>query len=60
MTTTDRTVTDWAARSRELAIDGRAVIDGRRVDAALLYTAGPKLMVLSPELLRLHKPGLAG
>ncbi|WP_404430837.1 aldehyde dehydrogenase family protein [Microbacterium lacus] len=25
---------DWAARSRELSIDGRAVIDGRRVDAA--------------------------
>lgn len=25
---------DWAARSRDLAIDGRAVIGGRRVDAA--------------------------
>jgi len=28
------TTIDWTARSRDLAIDGRAVIDGRRVDAA--------------------------
>ncbi|UOQ90518.1 aldehyde dehydrogenase family protein [Agromyces endophyticus] len=38
------TTTDWAARSRELAIDGRAVIDGKRVDAA----DGGTLAVVSP------------
>ncbi len=38
------TTTDWAARSRTLTIDGRAVIDGRRVDAA----GGGTLPVISP------------
>lgn len=38
------TSTDWAARSRELTIDGRAVINGRRVDAA----DGGTLPVMSP------------
>lgn len=38
------TGTDWAARSRELTIDGRAVIDGRRVDA----TEGGSIPAVSP------------
>lgn len=32
--TAEETRTDWAARARELRIDGRAVIGGRRVDAS--------------------------
>lgn len=52
----DHHLRQMAAYAAALAV----VFPGRRVDAALLYTAGPKLMVLSPELLRLHKPGLAG
>ena len=31
---------------------------GRPVAAALLYTAGPALLALSPELLAAYKPGL--
>lgn len=35
MTATEtETATDWAARGAELTVDGRAVIDGRRVEAA--------------------------
>jgi len=33
------------------------VFPGRRVEAALLYTAGPVLHPLAPELLATHKPG---
>ncbi|MET0308213.1 MAG: double-strand break repair helicase AddA [Sphingomonas sp.] len=33
------------------------IFPGRRVEAALLYAAGPVLHVLPPELLAAHKPG---
>ena len=40
--------------------DALAVIfPGRRVEAALLYTAAPRLVVLRDALLDAHKPGLA-
>ena len=35
------------------------IFPGRRVDAALLYTAGPRLIALDDALLDAHKPGLA-
>jgi ATP-dependent helicase/nuclease subunit A len=35
------------------------IFPGRRVAAALLYTAGPRLIVLDDALLDAHKPGLA-
>lgn len=41
------TTTDWAARGRELSIDGRAVINGRRVDSA----DGGTVPVISPASL---------
>jgi len=34
-----------------------AVFPGRRIDAALLYTAGPKLISLTEARLAPHKPG---
>ena len=34
------------------------IFPGRRVEAALLYTAAPKLIALPAELLAVHKPGL--
>ncbi len=41
--------------------DALAVIfPGRRIAAALLYTAGPRLIALDDALLDGHKPGLAG
>ena len=36
-----------------------AIFPGRVVEAALLYTAGPKLIPLAPEILAEHKPSLA-
>jgi aldehyde dehydrogenase (NAD+)/gamma-glutamyl-gamma-aminobutyraldehyde dehydrogenase len=42
MSSTDRT--DWTTRARDLVIDGRAVIDGRRVDSS----SGATLPVTSP------------
>ena len=36
------------------------IFPGRRVDAALLYTAGPTLIELRESLLRAHKPGFRG
>lgn len=36
-----------------------AIFPGRRIDAALLYTAGPRLIQLDDPLLDAHKPGLA-
>ncbi|WP_137754038.1 double-strand break repair helicase AddA [Sphingopyxis sp. L1A2A] len=36
-----------------------AIFPGRRIDAALLYTAGPRLIRLDDALLDAHKPGLA-
>jgi len=38
----------------------KAIFPGRRIEAALLYTAGPTLIPLDPALLALHKPGLQG
>ncbi len=35
------------------------VFPGRQVEAALLYTAGPRLLILPPALVSAHKPGLA-
>jgi ATP-dependent helicase/nuclease subunit A len=37
----------------------RVIFPGRRVEAALLYSAGPRLIVLGDALLDAHKPGLA-
>ena len=45
-----------AAYAAALAV----IFPGRRVDAALLYTAAPKLIALPAALLAAHKPGLAG
>jgi ATP-dependent helicase/nuclease subunit A len=36
------------------------VFPGRRVEAALLYTSGPVLLPLAPELVATYKPGLTG
>ena len=36
------------------------IFPGRRVEAALLYTAGPRLIALDEATLAAHKPGLAG
>ena len=36
----------------------RVIFPDRRVEAALLYTSGPSLLVLPPDLLDRHKPGL--
>jgi len=36
------------------------IFPGRRVEAALLYTAGPRLIALDDGTLAVHKPGLAG
>jgi ATP-dependent helicase/nuclease subunit A len=36
----------------------RVIFPGRRIEAALLYTAGPRLIVLNDDLLDAHKPGL--
>jgi ATP-dependent helicase/nuclease subunit A len=35
----------------------RVIFPGRRIEAALLYTAAPRLFDLSEEVLALHKPG---
>ena len=37
-----------------------AIFPGRRIEAALLYTAGPLLVALPADLLAADKPGLAG
>ena len=37
----------------------RVIFPGRRVAAALLYTAAPRLIDLDDVLLDAHKPGLA-
>ncbi|RHW17261.1 double-strand break repair helicase AddA [Sphingomonas gilva] len=37
----------------------RIIFPGRSVSASLLYTAGPALFDLAPELLERHKPGYA-
>jgi len=37
----------------------RVIFPGRLVEAALLYTSGPTLYLLSPEALATHKPGFA-
>ncbi|MBD3760543.1 double-strand break repair helicase AddA [Sphingomonadaceae bacterium G21617-S1] len=36
------------------------VFPGRTIEAALLYTAGPQLIALPPDLLDAHKPGFSG
>jgi ATP-dependent helicase/nuclease subunit A len=38
----------------------RVIFPDRRVEAALLYTSGPRLIALPPALLERHKPGLTG
>ena len=37
-----------------------AIFPGRTIEAALLYTAGPTLIPLPPDMLAAHKPGLPG
>jgi ATP-dependent helicase/nuclease subunit A len=44
-----------AAYAEALAV----VFPGRAIEAALLYTAAPRLFDLPPDLLAAHKPGLA-
>ena len=36
-----------------------SIFPGRMIEAALLYTAAPRLFDLPPDLLAAHKPGLA-
>ncbi|UAK25136.1 double-strand break repair helicase AddA [Sphingomonas nostoxanthinifaciens] len=43
-----------AAYAEALAV----IFPGRAIEPALLYTAGPRLIPLAPELLAAHKPGL--
>jgi len=38
----------------------KAIFPGAEIDAALLYTSGPRMIVLPSDLLRLHKPNLTG
>jgi ATP-dependent helicase/nuclease subunit A len=38
----------------------RVIFPGRRIEAALLYTAAPRLFDLSGQVLAPHKPGFAG
>ena len=42
-----------AAYAAALAV----IFPGRTIEAALLYTSGPRLVVVSPALLAAHKPG---
>jgi ATP-dependent helicase/nuclease subunit A len=37
-----------------------AIFPDRAIEAALLYTSGPSLIALSPEILAAHKPSLGG
>ncbi len=37
----------------------RVIFPGRRVEAALLYTAGPRLIAVPEDVLVRHKPGYA-
>jgi ATP-dependent helicase/nuclease subunit A len=37
-----------------------AIFPGRSIEAALLYTSGPRLITLPPETLATHKPSLGG
>ncbi len=38
----------------------RVIFPDRPIEAALLYTSGPSLIDLPPEVLARHKPGLGG
>jgi ATP-dependent helicase/nuclease subunit A len=49
-------VRQMAAYAAALAV----IFPTRAIEAALLYTAGPTLIALPPELLAAHKPGFAG
>lgn len=49
-------VRQMAAYAAALAV----IFPGRRIEAALLYTAAPRLIILPPALLQDHKRGLAG
>jgi ATP-dependent helicase/nuclease subunit A len=50
----------YHARQMAAYVEALEVIfPGREIEAALLYTAGPKLLVLPPALLEAHKPGYA-
>ncbi|WP_380878839.1 double-strand break repair helicase AddA [Sphingomonas sp. DBB INV C78] len=52
----DHHLRQMAAYAAALAV----IFPGRSVDAALLYTAGPSLIVLPEDMLRAHKPNLTG
>jgi len=52
----DHHVRQMAAYTAALQV----VFPGRQVAAALLYTAGPTLIELPPDLLERHKPGFTG
>lgn len=49
-------IRQMAAYAAALAV----IFPGRRVEAGLLYTSGPRLIMLSDALLAAHKPGFAG
>jgi ATP-dependent helicase/nuclease subunit A len=36
------------------------IFPDRAIEAALLYTSGPKMIALPPDVLAQHKPGLGG
>lgn len=56
---TPEAIPDYHLRQMAAYAEALAVIfPGRRVEAALLYAAGPVLHVLPPTLLAAHKPGL--
>ena len=51
-------IPDFHLRQIAAYVAALAVIfPGRRIDAALVYTAGPTFLALPPDLLAAHKPG---
>jgi ATP-dependent helicase/nuclease subunit A len=49
-------IRQMAAYAAALAV----IFPGRSIEAGLLYTAGPRIITLPPELLARHKPGYSG
>ena len=50
----------YHARQMAAYVEALGVIfPGRTIEAALLYTNGPKLLAIPPRFLAMHKPGYA-
>lgn len=49
-------IRQMAAYAAALAV----IFPGRSIEAGMLYTAGPRIITLPPELLARHKPGYSG